>query len=374
MKHISELERILSGFLNWNKARLDCFSKMLLALFAVRTVNLREIAVALNSDAQLDSRYKRLKRFFSQISIDKVAICRWMFRLFFSDKDKCYFTIDRTNWFFGKAKINILMVGVAYEGIAIPLYWTLLKKAGSASAEEHLTILEKVFTIFDSTQCAGILGDREFASHELFNWLNNKKLPFYIRIKDNSQAFIGNKKFREVAKLFNKLNPKESSVFQMEILLYGEPVFLAGARSERGELMVVATNRDPRNAISIYLRRWEIETLFQSLKGRGFRFEDTHLTKLERIDRLVVLLTVGFALAHKVGEWVARKKPIPFNKHRDSRRPQYSFFRYGLDKIREAILGHGSRKKVLSNYFHHVIGPIITDDIPLLTSIVEEIW
>ncbi len=46
MKRISELQDILSENLSWNKARLDCFVKMLLALFVVRTVNLSEIAVA----------------------------------------------------------------------------------------------------------------------------------------------------------------------------------------------------------------------------------------------------------------------------------------------------------------------------------------
>ena len=42
--------------------------------------------------------------------------------------------------------------------------------------------------------------------------------------------------------------------------------------------MIVATNQNPKNAIAIYLRRWEIESLFQSLKGRGFHFEQTHIT------------------------------------------------------------------------------------------------
>ncbi len=44
MNKISELKRILGENLPWNKARLDCFALMLLALFVVRTVNLSEIA------------------------------------------------------------------------------------------------------------------------------------------------------------------------------------------------------------------------------------------------------------------------------------------------------------------------------------------
>ena len=47
------------------------------------------------------------------------------------------------------------------------------------------------------------------------------------------------------------------------------------ARSEQGELMIVVTKRPPQQAIAIYLRRWEIETLFSCLKTRGFCFEST---------------------------------------------------------------------------------------------------
>ncbi len=48
----------------------------------------------------------------------------------------------------------------------------------------------------------------------------------------------------------------------MTIELFGQKVYLAGSRSERGELMIVTTNGHPLNTTAIYLRRWEIETFF----------------------------------------------------------------------------------------------------------------
>jgi len=122
MNNLSELKDILGDFLNWNNARLTCFTKMLIALFAVRSVNLREIAVAFAGEALLDSKYKRLKRFFAQFTFDQTVIAKWTFHLFFSDNKPIYLTIDRSNWFWGKTKINVLTLGAAYEGIAIPLF------------------------------------------------------------------------------------------------------------------------------------------------------------------------------------------------------------------------------------------------------------
>jgi hypothetical protein len=344
MDKTSELKAILGDFLKWNNARLVCFTQMLLALFAVRTVNLRELAVAFSSDALIDSRYKRLKRFFAGFKIDMDIIARWAFKLFFQPTEKLYLTIDRTNWFWGKAKINILTLGVAYEGVAIPLLWNFLDKAGNATAAEHQAILERFVNIFGKECIEGVLADREFASGDLFQWFNRNKIPFYIRIKEDSIVRIKNKDLFKAERIFRELNPKENKVFSMVIELFGQKVSLAGSRSERGELMIVATNKDVHNAIPIYLRRWEVETLFACLKSRGFRFEETHLTKLDRIEKLMALLAIGFCWAHKVGEWKAAKKPIILNKHRDSRRPQNSYFRYGFDWIRDSVL-HITRKQ-----------------------------
>lgn len=250
-------------------------------------------------------------------------------------------TIDRTNWFWGKDKINVLTLGVAYEGMALPLFWELLPKAGNASAVEHQAIIERFIKYFDPDKIAGVLADREFGSGDLFAWLNQKKIAFYIRIKEDSIVRVGNKKLCKAEKIFREVTPRKTLLFPIKIEIFGQKVYVAGSRSEGGELMIVATNICDKEAIAVYLRRWEIEVLFSCLKGRGFRFEDTRLTKPERIETLVALLCVGVCWEHKVGEWKAKTKPIKFNQYHASQRPQYSYFRYGFDVIREVILiGH----------------------------------
>ena len=338
MDKISELKRILGENLIWNKPRLDCFVRMLIAVFAVRTVNLSEIAVAFPSKADVSSRYKRLQRFFAKFKIDYTIIARLIFKLFFSDTQAVYLTIDRTNWYWGKQKINIFMLGVAYEGIAIPLFWTCLPKAGSSNIKEQKALINRFLKSFGSSRILGLLGDREFGSGGLFKWLNKKNISFYIRIKEGSIVQINGKKLFTAKKIFNDLNPKTHKVFNMAVEIFGQRVFLAGSRSEKGELMIVATNKNPKNAIPIYLRRWEIECLFSALKGRGFRFEETHMTTLERVEKLMAVLAIGFCWAHKVGEWKATKKAIAIKRHKDSNRPQNSFFRYGFDFIRDLIV------------------------------------
>lgn len=337
MRDISGLLQSLNGYLGWNKARMTCFTHLLLGLFAVRTVNLQEIALAFQSGAKISSRYRRLQRFFALFDIDYAQIARWIFKLCFPANDKFYVIMDRTNWYWGKKKLNVFMLAIAYEGLAIPLFWHLLDKGGSSNDREQKALVMQFLETFGGDRIAGLLGDREFMSGKLFGWLIQQKLPFYIRIKEKSQVCIKKKKYASAKKLFKQLNPKEQSTFAMSVWLFGEKVFLSGSRSERGELMIVATNQSPINAIAIYLRRWEIESLFQSLKGRGFRFEDTHITDLERVKKLTAVLAIGFVWAHRVGERLAEKKPILLKNFKTQQRPQYSYFRYGLNFIREMI-------------------------------------
>jgi len=58
MKGTSGLACSLKGYLGWN---MVCFVRMLLGLFAVRTINLSEIALAMDGKAKAASSYRRLQ-------------------------------------------------------------------------------------------------------------------------------------------------------------------------------------------------------------------------------------------------------------------------------------------------------------------------
>ncbi len=90
---INELRNILNEHFHWHKARLDCFVSMLLALLAVNTVNLTQLAVSFPSRALISSRYRRMQRFFSEHWIDYDDVAWFIMRLFgFTDSDYTFRT------------------------------------------------------------------------------------------------------------------------------------------------------------------------------------------------------------------------------------------------------------------------------------------
>ena len=52
--------------------------------------------------------------------------------------------------------------------------------------------------------------------------------------------------------------------------------------------MVVICDANPSAAIADYLQRWQIETMFQALKGRGFNMEETHLKDRDKLSKLLI--------------------------------------------------------------------------------------
>lgn len=335
MEHISELRRSLNEHFKWNKARMTCFVQMLLALITVRTVNLSRLACIISGgDVEQTSRYRRLQRFFSGFKIDFDKVAEFMFWLFFSTSDSWCLTLDRTNWKLGKSNINILTLGVVYKGTAIPIYWELLDKRGNSDTPERIALIQKFIAKFGKENISDLLCDREFIGKKWFKWLQKEKISFCIRIKNNSITMNARGDRVTMDMLFYGLKPGEKRVLEGRRKITDCMVYLTGIRLDNGEMLIIASEHSPESAIERYGFRWEIETLFGCLKGRGFNFEDTHITQGERLKKLMVLLSVAFAWAHKTGEWRSKARPIKVKKHG---RPAISIFRAGLDFITEAI-------------------------------------
>jgi len=357
MEYTSELRESLNGHFGWNKARITCFVKMLLALIVTQTVNMSKIALLFSSEAKKLSRYRRMQRFFAWFSIDYDMIAGFIFKLFFVSGGKWYLTIDRTNWKWGDANINILTLAIAFKGIAIPIYWELLDKRGNSDTAERIALLRKFIASFGKDCIAGVLADREFVGEDWFGWLLKEKIIFYIRIKKNMLTTNSKGQPIHAYKLFYGLSPMSERVLYGKRNILGYSLYVSGLKLLDGDFLIIVTNENPGNAIKTYGLRWEIESLFSCLKGRGFNFEDTHITDQERIKKLLALLAIAFCWAHKTGEWRHEAcEPIKVKTHG---RPAVSLFRYGLDYLIEAVVNMVVRTDLFENCLSRIRLPEI---------------
>lgn len=103
-----------SGF---NLARLKCLTLLIEGLLVSQTVNLASVASGLRGSAQIESHYMRLQHFMKEVAFDYGPLARLL-----AEVMGWTVILDRTNWQFGKAHINILYLAVAWKSVAIPLF------------------------------------------------------------------------------------------------------------------------------------------------------------------------------------------------------------------------------------------------------------
>lgn len=342
---INELRTILNEHFPWHKARLNCFVGMLLALMAVNTVNLTPLALSFPSRALISSRYRRLQRFFRHHWLDYNEVARFIMKLFGFTAMDYYLSLDRTHWKWGAININLRVWAVVYRGAAIPVYWLPLNKRGNSNSRERIALMKRFIHQFGRDRIKGLLADREFIGDEWLGGLLKEKIPLVIRIRNNLYTETSRGERIRVDRLFYLLKPGEMLTIKDVRRLGKQPVYLSGLRLSEGELLIVAGDRFEPEAIRIYGLRWEIETLFGCLKGRGFKLEETRVVGYLRIKKLLVLPVIAFCWTPKIGEW-KHDCVVPIKLKSHQRRAQ-SLLRYGLDAIRSEILNPLTRSMKL---------------------------
>ena len=331
MNQVTRLREALRPHLAWHGARLSFLTAFLIALV---TINFAELATAFGGKAQTDSHYKRIQRFFRNYELDYAEVAQVVVNLM-DIPEPWVLSLDRTEWQFGECIFNILMLGVVHEGVAFPLTWCLLDKRGNSNSDERRSLFNQFLERFGDREIACLTADREFVGKAWMAYLLTHPLtPFRIRIRENHNLKQGNRTLK-VSVVFQHLKPRESTILRDKRHLWGQWVYITALRLEDGSLLVVATQTAPQSAIADYAKRWGIETLFGIFKTRGFCLESTHLTDVERLNKLLALLSLALCWLFLIAEWLHQLKPLRLKKHG---RKAKSLFRYGFDYLRNIML------------------------------------
>ena len=102
--------------------------------------------------------------------------------------------------------------------------------------------------------------------------------------------------------------------------------------------------------------------LFEALKSRGFNLEETRLREAKRLETLCGVLAIAFCWTYHVGAWRHSVKPIQLKTHR---RPAKSLFRYGFDRIRQAVINAADKWKQLEQVLSLLWKVLISPKAPL---------
>ena len=329
------------------------FFSIVLGPIASRSVQHHLLAVAFASKAQTASVVRRIQRFFEKQAFDFALLAKGileMLRL----PEKVDLVIDRTNWKFGGSPINFLVLSVTVtHKHGIPLLWKALPKEGASSAEEQSDLLRRFIGLFGEGRVKSLTADREFVGTKWLAFLASHQIPFYIRLKEDRLVDWGGDEKKQVRAFFRHLLPGCKRLLYKEIA--GVEMAIAGTRSKGGDLVLVMTNQVSKSSskiLSIYRRRWAIETLFRNTKSSGFNFEDTHVKAPERLEKLMGAIAVAMALCLRAGQKQEALKPTPYRK--TVKACLYSLFRRGFDFLLRLLSHKSSLRAILRALTRHL--------------------
>ena len=229
MQH-KPLQHALKSHFQIDPRRLEFIARFIIASLKVRTVNLTQIAAALNGLALLESNTKRAKRFF-EFDLAQELIAKFV--LSFVVDEKLVLCIDRTTWKFGTLTINFLVIAIAYQNIALPIAWVNLGKDGNSNTSERQSLLERVLELIPATRIQAFTADREFIGETWFKYLSLHALNPVIRIRKDTMIQRRGKTAPAWA-WFQTLKPGE--VFELsKARVMGIRVFVIGTLTIEGQ-------------------------------------------------------------------------------------------------------------------------------------------
>ena len=344
-QHINKLRETIQYHFQWNKARVKFLTSFITSLIICSTVNLRRIALFINSEAKSESNYRGIQRFFQIHKMNYEDYSKFVLSQL-PKKMKYYLVMDRTNWKFGKTNINILMLGLIYKKMCFPLCWMLLDKRGSSSQRERKELLEKAIDLLGKERIAALLGDREFIGVRWFQYLIDQEIEFHIRLpKQIKVGSVLKENRKPVTHIFRFWKENVKIDYRKAVDICGFKLYLSGMRSKK-EFCIIVSSKDNINSLEKYQLRWTIENMFGAFKSRGFNFEETHMTNLEKIKMLIVLVSIVYTWCVLLGLYLDESLPIKLMKLGRRRK---SIFKYGFEYLTGFI------KRLLEGKIYNVL-------------------
>ena len=274
----------------------------------------------------LDNEHVDVRRWYEPIAADLLASAGPTIRL----------VIDTTKVGFDHRMTSI---GLAYRRRTLPLVWRVQRgRKGHTAATDQIRLFESIQHLVPGQSDVWVLGDTEFQSVRLLNWLHDQDWHFVVRQQ-------GRIKVRQPGHEWTKLNqfplaPGETQYVGWVQLTekYAAGPFWLILHWEVGEdepWYLIANCAGQRRLLNRYRVRMWTEEMYGDMKGHGFDLEATHLDDPDRISRLILGVCLTFVWLLSLGSWVV-KRGLRHIVDVKSRRDK-SYFRIGWDWLERCL-------------------------------------
>jgi hypothetical protein len=190
-----------------------------------------------------------------------------------------------------------LMVSLRMGERAIPVAWKVIQTEGAIGFSVQKPLLNTVAKMVPKGVNILFTADRFYGTANLIEWCQKQHWDYRIRLKGNLILTRegGEITTGDAAKLgVDALLEAELGRVKTNIGIIRE--------KEHPEPWIIAMNDNPsKHKVLDYGMRWGIECMFSDFKSRGFGLTETQLQHPNRIERLILVLTIALYWAVSTG-------------------------------------------------------------------------
>jgi len=338
----------------WQKRMLAAFSY---GVVLAESCRLSTVAKHLTGRANGSSMERGLQRFLANERIVMRVMFKWwinwVLRLW--GKAALLILVDETKL---SDHVAVMMVGVAYQGSAIPLIWRAYRvedypEEGQVALMSGL--LSQLHSLLPPEQAALLLADRGLGTSPTWQErLSDSGWRYLLRVQRSTLIRLPGQKPQPLrrlvgygqtwtgyAQVFKKAGWQWKWVYLVWELGYAEPCCLFSNQADLSP--------------HLYSHRFQHEVSFRDLKSDGFNWQRSRVWQPAHVERLLLVLALASLWSLTEGTKVRFLYPLT------SRQRSLSVFRLGLDYLFERF--RSLKNKCLELF--------LAPDTPLLKSVVS---
>lgn len=192
-----------------------------------------------------------------------------------------------------------LMISVRFGNRALPIGWIVRETEGNIGWKDQEDLLNIVAGMVPAGVRILLAADRFYGTSMLVGWCQKHHWSYRIRLKGNIIFQHAGGEITALAAAKSKLAALENATFN------GTDVTThIGILHEAGhpEPWLIAMDCLPSTYKALdYGMRWGIESMFSDFKSRGFGITHTKLKHTDRLERLILILSIAMYWAVSVG-------------------------------------------------------------------------
>jgi hypothetical protein len=277
-----------------------------------KNVKIERLAAHFPLPIKYESRRRHLQRFLMRrcLSIPLLwfPIIQTIVQQTHDQNRPLYLAIDRTQW----KQQNLFVIALIYKKRSLPIYWQFLDKKGASSLGEQQALFKPVLKLFKSYKLI-ILGDREFHSIKLADWLDQQNVGFVLRQKKNQNMQASDQKQQPLSSLdiqpgcsqfFQQVTMGKQGFGRFSLAVKWKRKYRAKVEPEPWYLLTNLANFS--SAVAAYRKRMGIEAMFKDCKTGGYHLEGSKAS-VQRLTSLVLLIAIAYTFSTLKGQFLLTK-------------------------------------------------------------------